>query len=87
MSFYEDNKFFIIQKLQVDMAGLSEKEKLEKYEVIKPSVRERIYNSHPKKDSITEDDNVIELKKFYDVQRDFSILKAAPSFPLPSPLP
>ena len=30
MSFYEDNKFFIIQKLQVDMAGLSEKEKLEK---------------------------------------------------------
>jgi hypothetical protein len=66
MSFYEDNKFFIIQKLQVDMAGLSEKEKLEKYEVIKPSVRERIYNSHPKKDSITEDDNVIELKKFYD---------------------
>lgn len=65
MSFYEDNKFFIIQKLQVDMAGLSEKEKLEKYKVIKPIVRERIYNSYPKNKPNIEEVSINKLNVFY----------------------
>ena len=65
MSFYEDNKFFIIQKLQVDMAGLSEKEKLAKYNVIKPSVRERIYNSYPKNKANIEEVSINKLNVFY----------------------
>ena len=65
MSFYEDNKFFIIQKLQVDMAGLSEIEKLEKYKVIKPIVRERIYNSYPKNKPNIEEVSINKLNVFY----------------------
>ncbi len=48
MSFYKENENFIIQKLHSEMKGLSDEEKLTKYEKIKIKTRERLKQSYLK---------------------------------------
>jgi hypothetical protein len=65
MSFYEDNKFFITQKLQVSMRGLTLEERQTNYNTIKFNIRERILKSYPKQNNISDDVIEIEINKFY----------------------
>lgn len=65
MSFYEDNKYYIKQNLQVNMRGLSAEERKSNYKSISSDVRERIYKSYPKNNSSSEEVSNKELNIFY----------------------
>lgn len=60
MGFNQDNKNFIIQKIHSEMKGLSENEKLVKYDSIKEETRGRLKKSYLK--SLES----YEIKKFYE---------------------
>jgi hypothetical protein len=65
MSFYNDNKYYIRQNLQIEMKTLSIEERQSKYNCIKKDIRERIHKSYPKNGTNKNEPSNIELNLFY----------------------
>ena len=66
MSFYQENKYYIIQNLQVGMRGLSLEDRQTMYNSISSEIRERIHKSYPRNNTVSGEVNNTELNIFYN---------------------
>lgn len=71
MSFYNNNKNFIIQYLKVEMKGLSLEDRHDKYKNFRSKVRDRMYKSYPKNSSNLDEVQTLDLCEYYKELLEF----------------
>jgi len=71
VSFYNNNKYYIIQNLQVGMRGLSLEERQIKYNSFSPEIRKRIYQYYLKNIVDSTVVNTTELNSLYNKLFEF----------------